>query len=60
MAAAGAALLGADQRQIDRVGDEIGDQQKALLLALGAEIIGLPVEPALEVVRSVEANSISS
>ncbi len=54
MAAAGAALLGADQRQVDRIGHEIGHQQQALLLALGAEIVGLAVEAVLEVVRGVE------
>ena len=33
--AAGATLLGGDQRQIDRVRNEIGAQQKTVLLALG-------------------------
>ncbi len=33
MAAAGAALPGGDQRQVDGVGHEIGAQQKAVLLA---------------------------
>jgi len=40
------------QRQVDGVGDEIGLQQQALLLALGAEVIRLAVEAALEVVRT--------
>src|SRR5579883_1266830 len=54
MAAARAALLGADERQIDRIGDEIGAEQEAVLLALGAEIVGLAVETALEVVVATE------
>src|SRR6202034_1837116 len=54
MAAAGAAFGGRDQRNIDRIGNEICRQQKALLLALGAEIIGLASEAILEVVFGVE------
>src|SRR5271170_5197627 len=54
MAAAGAALLGGDERQVDGVGHEIGAQQKAVLLALGGEIIRLAGKPVLEVVRKVE------
>ena len=54
MPAAGAAFLGADQRQIDRVGHEVGDEQETLLLALGAEIVGLAVEAVLEIVLGVE------
>ena len=54
VAAAGAALLGGDQRQVDGVGDEIGLQQEADLLALGAEIVGLAGEAVLEVVVEVE------
>jgi len=54
MAAAGAALLGADQRQIDRVRHEVGDEQETLLLALGAEVVGLAIEAVLEVVLGVE------
>jgi hypothetical protein len=46
--------LRADQRQIDRVGHEVGDEQKTLLLALGAEVVGLAVEAVLEVVLSIE------
>ena len=54
VAAAGAALRRGDQRNVDRVGHEIGGQQKALLLALGAEIVGLAGETILEVVFGVE------
>src|SRR6185437_17154826 len=52
--AAGAALLGGNERQVDGVGHEIGAQQKAVLLALGGKIIRLAGEPVLEVVRTVE------
>ena len=44
--------LARDQRQVDRVGDEVGLQQQALLLALGGEVVGLAVEAALEVVAA--------
>ena len=54
MAAAGAALGRGDQRDVDRVRHEIRRQQKALLLALGAEIIRLAGEAVLEVVFGVE------
>ena len=50
VAAAGAALLRRDQRQVDRVGHEVGGEQEALGLVLGGEIIRLAVEAALEVV----------
>ena len=54
MAAARAALLRLDQRQVHGVGDEIRLHQQALLLALVGEIVRLAVEAALEVVRRVE------
>ena len=54
VAAAGAALLGADQRQVDRVGHEIGGEQEALLLRLRREVVRLAVEAVLEVVGRVE------
>src|SRR5258707_14491237 len=54
VATAGAALLGADQRQVDRIRDEIGDEEEALLLAFGAEIVGLAVEAVLEDVLAIE------
>ena len=54
VAAAGAALLRRDQRQVDRVRHEIGRQQEALGLVLGGEIIRLAVEAALEVVLGAE------
>ena len=54
VAAAGAALLGRDQRQVDGVGDEIGLQQEAHLLALGAVVVGLAGEAALEIVPVIE------
>ena len=54
MAAAGAALLGGDQRQVDRVRHEVGLQQEAVLLVLGGEVVGLAVEAALEVVVAAE------
>ena len=52
--AARAALLGGDQRQIDRVRHEVGLEQEAVLLILGGEIIGLAVEAVLEVVVAAE------
>ena len=54
VAAAGAALLGLDQRQVDGVGDEVGLQQQTLLLALVGEIVRLAGEAVLEVVARVE------
>ena len=42
------------KRQVDGVGDEIRRQQKALLLALGGEIVRLAGEAVLEVVGRVE------
>ena len=54
MAAAGAALLGRDQRQVDRIGHEIGGEQEALGLVLGGKIVRLAVEAALEVVVGAE------
>ena len=54
VAAAGAALLGGDQRQVHRVGHEVRHQLEALLLALGGEIVGLAVEAVLEVIGGVE------
>jgi len=54
VAAAGAALLGGQQRQIDRVGHEIGARQEAVLLGLRREIIRLAGKPVLEIVRTVE------
>jgi hypothetical protein len=54
VAAAGAAFLGCDQRQIDRVGNEIGGEHEALGFVLGGEIIRLAVEAALEVVLGAE------
>ena len=54
VAAAGAALLRRDQRQVDRVGHEIRRQQEALGLVLGREVIRLAVEAALEVVLGAE------
>ena len=52
--AAGAALLGLDQRQVDRVGDEVRVEQQALLLALGREVVRLAVEALREVVGRAE------
>src|SRR5215510_13026657 len=52
--APGAALLGADQRQIDRVCDEIRVEQEALLLSLGTEVIRLPGKTVFEIVPRVE------
>ena len=52
--AAGAAFLGADERQVDRVGDEVRHQQEALLLRLGGEIVGLAGEAVGEIGRHVE------
>ena len=49
-----APLLRADERQVHRVGDEVGLQQQPLLLALVGEVVGLAGEAALEVVRGVE------
>ncbi len=54
MAAAGAALLGGDQRQVDRIRHEIGLQQEARLFALGAVIVGLAGEAVLEVAGVTE------
>src|ERR1700689_4266964 len=54
MAAAGAALRRGDQRNVDGIGYEIRRQQKALLLALGGEIIRLAGETVFEVVFGVE------
>jgi hypothetical protein len=54
VAAASPALLGADQRQVDRVSDEIRLQQQAPLLTLGAEIVRLAIEAILEVVVAAE------
>ena len=54
VAAAGAALLRRDQRQVDRVRHEVRRQQEALGLVLGGEIIRLAVEAALEVVVGAE------
>ena len=54
MAAAGAALLGGDQRQVDGVRDEVGIEQETLLLALGREVVRLAGEAVLEVVFRVE------
>ena len=54
VAAAGAALLRRDQRQVDRVRHEVRRQQEALGLVLGGEIIRLAVEAALEVVLGAE------
>ena len=54
VAAAGAALLGGDQRQVDRVGHEVGLEQEAVLLVLGGEVVGLAVEAVLEVVVAAE------
>ena len=54
VAAAGAALLGGDQRQVDRVRHEVGGEQEALGLVLGGEIVRLAVEAALEVVAGAE------
>ena len=53
-AAARAALLGRDERQVDRVGHEVRVEQQALLLALVGEVVGLAVEAVLEVVLRVE------
>ena len=44
----------ANKRQVDGVGDEVGVQQQALLLALVGEVVRLAVEALLEVVRGVE------
>src|SRR5262245_59881402 len=52
--AAGATFLGADQRQVDGIGDKIGREQKTLLLALGAEVIRLAIEAAGEIALGVE------
>src|SRR5690349_21627648 len=54
MAATGSALLGGDERQVDRVGHEIRLQQQALLFALGTEIVWLAVEATSEVVLRAE------
>ena len=54
VAAAGAALLRGDQRQVDRVGHEVGGEQEALGLVLGGEVVRLAVEAALEVVAGAE------
>ena len=54
VAAAGAALLRRDQRQVDRIRHEVRRQQEALGLVLGGEIIRLAVEAALEVVLGAE------
>ena len=60
VAAAGTALLGGDQRQIHRVGDEVGLEQQALLLALAREIVGLAGEAVLEIIGVLKTNSTSS
>src|SRR4029079_10586578 len=52
--AAGAALLGGDQRQVDGVRYEVRRQQEAFGLVLGGEVIRLAVEAALEVVVGAE------
>ena len=51
---AGAAFLGLDQRQVDRIGHEIGDQLEAVGFRLSGEIVGFAVEAALEIVGRVE------
>ena len=52
--AARAALLGREERQVDRVGDEVRVEKQALLLALVGEVLRLAVEALLEVVLRVE------
>ena len=54
MATARAALFGGDERNIRRIGHEIGGEQKALLLALVGEVIGLACKALFEVMRGVE------
>src|SRR3954454_2755957 len=54
VAAAGAALLGRDQWQVDGIGYEIGGEEEALGLVLGREVIRLAVEAAFEVVLGAE------
>ena len=59
-AAAGAALLRRYQRQVDRVGDEVGVEQQPLLLALVGEVVRLAVEALLEVVAACRRRSSES
>ncbi len=54
VAAARAALLRGDERQVDRVRHEVGGEQEALGLVLGREVVRLAVEAALEVVLGAE------
>jgi hypothetical protein len=54
MPAAGAAFLGLDQRQVDRVGHKVRHQLEAVGFRLGGEIVRLAVEAALEIVGRVE------
>src|SRR5215813_1230601 len=54
MAATGAAFLGKRQRQIERIGNEIGGQRPAADLLAGREIVGLAVEAPLEVTAVAE------
>src|SRR4029453_13659371 len=44
VAAAGAAFLGGNERQVDGIGDEVGLQQESDLLAFGAVVVGLAGE----------------
>src|SRR5436190_15812336 len=52
--ASGAALPGAHERQVHRIGHEIGLQQETDLLAFGGKIVRLPGKPVLEVMTVTE------
>ena len=54
MSTAGAAFLGADQWQVDCIGDEIRFQQQAFLFAFIIEIIRLARKAILEIVLRIE------
>src|SRR5262249_25570719 len=52
--AAGAALLGERQRQVERIGNEIGRERPAADLLAGREVVGLAIEAALEITAMAE------
>src|SRR4029077_12939924 len=54
MTAAGAADLRKRQRQVNRIGNEVGVQRPAVELLAGREIVRLAVEAALEVALMAE------
>src|SRR5262249_5997026 len=54
VSAAGATLLGRDQRQVDGISHEIGLQQEPHLFSFAAVVIGLAGETIFEVVQVIE------